>query len=99
MKTVNAGILGIGNVGTGTYRTLQLNREKILESTGIDLRITKILNRHPEKDRGITIDKSIYVQDVESILTDPDIDIVVELIGGIEPATTYMAEAIKTANT
>ncbi|MGI6205556.1 MAG: homoserine dehydrogenase [Anaerovoracaceae bacterium] len=95
MKTVNAGILGIGNVGTGTYRTLQLNREKILESTGIDLRITKILNRHPEKDRGIAIDKSVYVQDVDSILKDPDIDIVVELIGGIEPATTYMAEALK----
>lgn len=95
MKTVKAGILGIGNVGTGTYRTLQLNKEKIIESTGIDIEVTKILNRHPDRDRGITIDKSIYVQDVYDIINDPEIGIVVELIGGIEPATTYMADAIR----
>ncbi len=95
MTKVRAGILGIGNVGTGTYRTLQLNKEKIKQSTGVDLEITKILNRHPERDRGITIDPSIYVQDVRDILDDPEIDIVVELIGGVEPATTYMADAIR----
>ncbi len=95
MKTVKAGILGIGNVGTGTYRTLQLNRDKIIESTGMDIEVTKILNRHPERDRGITIDKSIYVQDAYDIINDPEIEIVVELIGGIEPATTYMADSIK----
>ncbi|MBR2736253.1 MAG: homoserine dehydrogenase [Firmicutes bacterium] len=95
MKTVKAGILGIGNVGTGTYRTLQLNRDKIIESTGMDIEVTKILNRHPERDRGITIDKSIYVQDAYDIINDPEIEIVVELIGGIEPATTYMADAIR----
>lgn len=95
MKTVRAGILGIGNVGTGTYRTLQLNRDKIIESTGMDIEVTKILNRHPERDRGITIDKSIYVQDAYDIINDPEIEIVVELIGGIEPATTYMADAIR----
>ena len=95
MKTVKAGILGIGNVGTGTYRTLQLNRDKIIESTGMDIEVTKILNRHPDRDRGITIDKNIYVQDAYDIINDPEIDIVVELIGGIEPATTFMADAIK----
>ncbi len=95
MKTVKAGILGIGNVGTGTYRTLQLNRDKIIESTGMDIEVTKILNRHPERDRGITIDKNIYVQDAYDIINDPEIEIVVELIGGIEPATTFMADAIK----
>ena len=95
MKKVKVGLLGIGNVATGTYKTLQLNKEKIKESTGVDIEITKILNRRPNVDRGIDVDPSIYVQDVDLVLNDDDIDIVVELIGGIEPATEYMARALK----
>lgn len=94
MKKVRVGILGIGNVATGTYKTLELNREKIQSSTGVDIEITKILNRHPEKERGIDVDPSVYVQNADDILKDPSIDIVVELIGGMEPATEYMAAAL-----
>lgn len=95
MKKVKVGLLGIGNVATGTYKTLELNKEKIRESTGVDIEIAKILNRRPDVDRGINVDPSIYVQDADLILEDSDIDIVVELIGGIEPATEYMARALK----
>ena len=95
MKTIQIGILGIGNVAKGTYQTLELNRKRIEASTGASLSIAKILNRSPEKDRGIDIPKEVYVTDPYAILHDPDIDIVVELIGGIEPATQYMAEALR----
>lgn len=88
-------MLGIGNVGTGTYRTLQMNKQHIIDVTGVDIEIVKILNRHPDVDRGIDIDRSVYVQDINEILDDPEIQIVIELIGGIEPATTFMAEALK----
>ncbi|MGI6721518.1 MAG: homoserine dehydrogenase [Anaerovoracaceae bacterium] len=94
MKVVKVGLLGIGNIGKGTYRTLELNKEKIKKSVGLDIEIVKILNRHPEKDRGIDIPKEKYVTDVDQILNDPEIDIVIELIGGIEPATEYMAAAL-----
>ena len=87
-------MLGIGNVGRGTYQALEMNRELIAEKTGLDIEIVKILNRSPEKDRGIEIPKEKYTADVQDILKDPEIDIVAELIGGIEPATTYMAEAL-----
>ncbi len=87
-------MLGIGNVGTGTYRTLEMNRQKIYETTGLDIEIVKILNRSPEKDRGIYIPPEKDTQDVDDILNDPEIDIVIELIGGIEPATEYMARAL-----
>ncbi len=95
IKTIKAGMLGIGNVGTGTYRTLQMNRQHIIDVAGVDIEITKILNRRPDVDRGIEIDKSVYVQDVSQIMDDPEISIVIELIGGVEPATSYMAEALK----
>ena len=93
-KLIKAGMLGIGNVGRGTYQTLEMNRQKICETTGIDIEIVRILNRSPEKDRGIYIPPEKYTQDVDDILNDPEIDIVIELIGGIEPATEYMARAL-----
>ncbi|MBQ4361902.1 MAG: homoserine dehydrogenase [Lachnospiraceae bacterium] len=94
-KIIKAGMLGIGNIGKGTYQALEMNRAKIEETTGLDIEIVKILNRDPDRDRGIDIPKSKYTTDVQEILTDPGIDIVIELIGGIEPATTYMAEALR----
>lgn len=95
MKKVRIGMLGIGNVAKGTYRTLELNREKIQASTGVSIEIAKILNRDISKDRGIDIPKEKYVTDAYDIINDPEIDIIVELIGGIEPATEYMAAALK----
>ena len=93
-KIIKVGMLGIGNVGRGTYQALEMNHQKIAETTGLDIEIVKILNRHPEKDRGIDIPAEKYTPNVDDILNDPDIDIVVELIGGIEPATEYMARAL-----
>ncbi|MBR2539424.1 MAG: homoserine dehydrogenase [Mogibacterium sp.] len=92
---IKVGMLGIGNIGKGTYQALEMNHDKILETTGFDIEIVKILNRHPEKDRGIDIPKDKYTKDIKDIIEDPEISIVVELIGGIEPATEYMAEAIR----
>ncbi len=94
MKAVKVGILGIGNVAKGTYRTLELNCEKIKANTGVCIEITKILNRNPEKDRGIDIPQNVYVTDPYDIINDSEIDIVVELIGGIEPATEFMAASL-----
>ena len=97
-KIIKVGMLGIGNVGRGTYQALEMNKAKIAETTGLDIEIVRILNRHPEKDRGIDIPKEKYTPDVADILDDPDIDIVVELIGGIEAATEYMARALSNGN-
>lgn len=95
MEKINVGMLGIGNIGRGTYQALAMNHDKIAVTTGMDIEIVKILNRHPEKDRGITVKEGTYTANVDDILKNPSIDIVVELIGGIEPATTYMAEALR----
>lgn len=92
---IKVGMLGIGNIGRGTYQALEMNHDKIEETTGFDIEIVKILNRHTEKDRGIDIPKEKYTADIRDIIEDPEISMVVELIGGIEPATEYMAEAMK----
>jgi homoserine dehydrogenase len=94
MKRVNIGLLGLGNIGTGTYKVLDLNRNHIERSTGLDLRITKILEIDTERDRGFTVPPGVFTQDPETIFADKSIDIVIELLGGIEPATSFMVSAM-----
>lgn len=94
MKTVKIGLLGLGNIGTGTYKTLEMNKAQITESTGLNLEITKILERDTERERDITVSKEQFTQNPDDIFHDSEISIVIELLGGVEPATTFMLEAM-----
>lgn len=95
MKRINIGLLGLGNIGTGTYKTLEMNREEIEKNTSLDLHITKILEKDFERERDITVTADQFTQNPDDIFNDSNIDIVIELLGGIEPATTFMLEAMK----
>jgi len=95
MKRVNIGLLGLGNIGSGTYKVLELNRKHIETASGLDLRIKRILEIDTERDRGFTVAPGVFTQDAETIFGDPEIDIVIELLGGIEPATSFMVGALK----
>ncbi|MGI6731480.1 MAG: homoserine dehydrogenase [Anaerovoracaceae bacterium] len=94
MKKINVGLLGFGNVGIGTYNTLQMNKKSIEETTGVSIEITKLLVNDINKNRGVEIPQGTLTNNPEDILSNPDIDIVVELLGGIEPATEYMLTAL-----
>ena len=95
MKHINIGLLGLGNIGSGTYRVLEQNRNHIASTTGLDLRIVKILEIDTERDRGFTLPPDIFTQKAETIFGDPGISIVIELLGGLEPATSFMTSAMK----
>ena len=92
---IKVGLLGMGNVGTGTYKTLDMNREKIFDSTGLDIEITKVLVNDTSKDRGIKLPSEKLTQNPDDIFLDKNIDSVVELIGGIEPASEFMLKAME----
>jgi homoserine dehydrogenase len=95
MKTINIGLLGLGNIGTGTYKLLEMNRGKIENAAGVMLKIAKILEKDTEKERSINVNPYDFTQNPDDIFNDPEIDIVVELLGGIEPATSFMLTAMK----
>ena len=92
-KTVQIGLLGFGTVGTGVVRILQDKANLIKQKTGADTRIKTILVRDLKKTRKIGIDAKLTT-DASDILNDPDIAIVVELMGGEEPAKSFMLEAL-----
>ena len=95
MKTAKIGLLGFGNVGGGTYKILTENKEIIEERIGVTPEVVKILARSKGKKRFCEAPESIMTVDPDEILNNEDIDIVVEMLGGIEPATSFMLQAMK----
>ncbi len=95
MKKVKIGLLGFGNVGGGTYKILTDNRDIIEERTGLSPEIVRILQRNRKKKRLVEADPALLTEDTDDIIKDPDIDIVVEMLGGIEPATSFMLQSMK----
>lgn len=91
---IYAAILGAGTVGTGVYKLTRSLKEDIRNKTGAELVIKKILVRNLDKER-LGVDRSILTDDFESIVMDKEIDIVIELMGGIEPARTYVIKALE----
>lgn len=89
MKKVYVAIIGCGTVGGGTFDILTENREVILKKTGADVEVKKILDKYPEKLAGkVSADK--LASSLDEILADPEISIVVETMGGVEPAKTFI---------
>ncbi len=96
MKPLQVGLLGMGTVGAGTWTVLRRNEEEITRRAGRPIRISMIATRSLDRARDATKGaKDVAItNDPHAVIDHPDIDIVVELIGGIEPAKSYVLRAI-----
>ncbi|MEG2539344.1 MAG: homoserine dehydrogenase [Clostridium sp.] len=94
MGKVKLGLLGFGTVGSGVYKVIENNNESIQQRCGKSLEISKILVRSLEKVRNAEADSKLFTTDFEEVLNS-DVDIVIEVMGGIEPAKDYILRAIK----
>lgn len=94
-NSINVGIIGLGTVGTGTARILIENADIIRRRLGAPVVLRKISDLDIKRDRGIKLPGVRLTTSAQDLLTDPDIDIVVELIGGYKPAKEFILEAIK----
>lgn len=95
MKQVKVGVIGFGVVGTGTIKILLNQRELIKKRTGIDIILKKVADKDIERPREINLPKEILTTDAWEIIKDPEIDIVVELVGGTTIAKEFIIEALK----
>lgn len=92
-QSINIGLLGLGTVGTGVVKVLQENKHNIEQKIGRSIAVKKILVKNTAKSRNIDCDAYI-TDDPDAILNDPDIDIIVEVMGGESPAKDYIIKAL-----
>ncbi|MFP3323148.1 homoserine dehydrogenase [Planococcus sp. SIMBA_160] len=92
---VSIGLLGFGTVGSGVAKIIQQHQEDLQHKLGAQVAIRKVLVRDAGKDRLSDLDPNVFTTDIEEILNDSSLDIIVEVMGGIEGAKTAMEQALK----
>src|SRR3989338_4070541 len=95
MQKINIGLIGFGTVGTGVVKVLKENAKTIQERLGAEVVLKRIADKDLTRDRGVEVEKAILTADANEILNDPSINIVIELMGGIEPAKTFILKSLK----
>lgn len=91
MRTLRVGILGLGTVGGGTYTILTENKELIEKRTGCAIEVSRILDR--KKKPGVP--ESLFTENPDDVIASDNVDLVVETLGGIEPACSFMVQAME----
>ena len=94
MDKLNVGIIGFGTVGSGTAELLAANAGIIRERTGLEIAVRTVADLDILRDRGVDLEGIRLTTEARDIISDPEIDVVVELIGGLEPARTFILDAL-----
>ncbi len=96
MKTeIGVGVIGFGTVGTGVARVLTENAELIRRRVGVPIKLVRIADLDITRDRGIAIPPGVLTTDIQQVLTDPRVDIVIELMGGYDVAKRVILDAVQ----
>jgi homoserine dehydrogenase len=93
-RIVRIGLLGFGTIGSSVYRLIQKEHDQILEGTGVDLQVVKVLEIDPKK-RPVDVPAGLFTTDFADIVDDPSVDIVVEVIGGTLAAFDFLDAAMR----
>ncbi|MEB7997453.1 homoserine dehydrogenase [Staphylococcus saprophyticus] len=94
MRELNVALLGLGTVGSGVVKIIEENREQIKETMNKDINIRHILVRDKSRQRPINVSSYHLPEDIDEILNDDSIDIIVEVMGGIEPTVDWLKRAL-----
>lgn len=95
MDSLKVGLLGFGTIGTGVIRVIQQNAKLLSQRLGCPVELTRVVDLDITSDRGVTLDDDILTTDVNQVIANPEIDLVIELIGGYEPAKGFILKAIE----
>lgn len=95
MRKLGVAILGLGVVGGGTYKILTDNKEYFKKTQKLDITVETVLEKYVERAKALGIPDENVAGSIEEVVTNPNVDIVVEVIGGIEPARSFVLKALK----
>jgi len=93
-QQVNIGLLGCGTIGSGVFHLMQKNKAELAEAAGRPLRIVRILVKDLDESRPFPADRSLMVTDAGALTDDQEIDIFIEVMGGVEPARAITLEVL-----
>ena len=99
MKKFGVAILGLGVVGGGTYQILTENREYFKRTQDLDITVECVLEKNKERALSLGIEPAKISSSIEEVVANPNVDLVVEVIGGIEPAKTFVTKVLKSGKT
>ncbi len=94
MRKIKVGIIGFGTIGSGVVKILASSRDLIRQRLGAEVEVIKIADLDITSDRGVEVNSSLLTTDAKEVIDNPDVDVVVELMGGYEPARSFMLQAI-----
>ena len=95
MKSIKVGLLGFGTIGTGVVRVFQQNKDLLASRLGASLELVRIADLDITTDRGVQLAPGLLTDDAQAMLNDPEVQVVIELIGGYEPARSFVLQAIR----
>lgn len=95
MKEIRVGLLGFGTIGVGVAKVFQQNAELMAKRLGAQMKLVRIADLDITTDRGIKVEPGVLTTDADQVLTNPEVDVVIELIGGYEPARSFVLKAIE----
>lgn len=99
MKKVGVAILGLGTVGGGTYKILTEKKENFAKYQGLDVTVESVLEINDDRVKQFNVNKAVVTKNIAEVVSNSAVDIVVEVIGGIEPAKTFILTALKQGKT
>jgi homoserine dehydrogenase len=94
---VRVGVLGCGNVGTALVRAIEANADLIMQRAGVQLEVTRVAVHNVAKERDVALAPGVLTNDADAVVSDRNVDVVVEVIGGVEPARSLILTALKSA--
>ncbi|NLJ37349.1 MAG: homoserine dehydrogenase, partial [Candidatus Atribacteria bacterium] len=99
MRQIKVGVIGFGTVGMGTVKALWNQKEEIEKELGVGIKVVKIVDKEWMIGRPMVVPPDIKSSDPMEVIDDPEIEIVVEAVGGIDPAFEYVSQALNRGKT
>ncbi|PLR82850.1 homoserine dehydrogenase [Bacillus canaveralius] len=95
MKAISIGLLGLGTVGSGVVKIIENHQDKLMHQIGCPVQVKKVLVQNIHKEREVAVNQSLLTTSAEEIIDDPDIDIIIEVMGGLEGTKELLLKALK----
>ncbi|MDQ0273065.1 homoserine dehydrogenase [Cytobacillus purgationiresistens] len=94
MEAISIGLLGLGTVGSGVVKIIESHQDKLMHQVGCPVEVKKVLVKNLSKERAVEVDSNILTTNPDDIIKNPDIDVVIEVMGGLEETKEYLQTAI-----